>query len=98
MKQTIRENEFVHAIVGDDYNNMSYEGALALFEYIEDYEDQTGEETELDVVAIRCEWTEYANFDEALEEYNDIRTGAELRDHTIVIDIPNTDRVIIQEF
>tara|TARA_B110000285_G_scaffold133127_1_gene149357 strand:+ start:552 stop:785 length:234 start_codon:yes stop_codon:yes gene_type:complete len=77
---------------------MSYEGALALFEYIEEYEDQTGEETELDVVAIRCEWTEYANFDAALEEYNDIRTGTELRDHTIVIDIPDTDRVIIQEF
>ena len=98
MKRTITVDQFVDAIVGDDYNNMSYDGALALFEYIEDYEDQTGQETELDVVAIRCEWTEYANFDEALEEYNDIRTGAELRDHTIVIDIPNTDRVIIQEF
>ena len=98
MKQTITANQFVDEIVGDDYNNISYEGAQALFEYIEEYEDSIGEETELDVVAIRCEWTEYANFDEALEEYNDIRTGAELRDHTIVIDIPNTDRVIIQEF
>jgi hypothetical protein len=98
MKQTITEYQFVDAIEEDTGNNISFDGARALFEYIEDYEDQTGEETELDVVAIRCEWTEYANFDEALEEYNDIRTGAELRDHTIVIDIPNTDRVIIQEF
>ena len=97
MKQTIRENEFVHAILGDDYNNMSYEGALALFEYIEEYEDQTGEETELDVVAIRCEWTEYENIEEVSKDY-DIDNLDDLRDNTSVIEVPNSDRLIIQEF
>ena len=97
MKQTIRENEFVHAIVGDDYNNMSYEGALALFEYIEDYEDQTGEETELDVVAIRCEWTEYENIEEVSKDY-DIDNLDDLRDNTSVIEVPNSNRLIVQEF
>ena len=97
MKQTIRENEFVHAIVGDDYNNMSYEGALALFEYIEEYEDQTGEETELDVVAIRCEWTEYENIEEVSKDY-DIDNLDDLRDNTSVIEVPNSNRLIVQEF
>ena len=97
MKQTIRENEFVHAIVGDEYNNMSYEGALALFEYIEDYEDQTGEETELDVVAIRCEWTEYENIEEVSKDY-DIDNLDDLRDNTSVIEVPKSDRLIVQEY
>jgi hypothetical protein len=97
MKQTIRENEFVHAIVGDDYNNMSYEGALALFEYIEEYEDQTGEETELDVVAIRCEWTEYENIEEVSKDY-DIDNLDDLRDNTSVIEVPKSDRLIVQEY
>ena len=97
MKQTIRENEFVHAIVGDEYNNMSYEGALALFEYIEEYEDQTGEETELDVVAIRCEWTEYENIEEVSKDY-DIDNLDDLRDNTSVIEVPKSDRLIVQEY
>jgi hypothetical protein len=97
MKQTIRENEFVHAILGDDYNNMSYEGALALFEYIEEYEDQTGEETELDVVAIRCEWTEYENIEEVSKDY-DIDNLDDLRDNTSVIEVPNSDKLIVQEY
>ena len=97
MKQTIRENEFVHAIVGDDYNNMSYEGALALFEYLEEYEDQTGEETELDVVAIRCEWTEYENIEEVSKDY-DIDNLDDLRDNTSVIEVPKSDKLIVQAY
>ena len=97
MKQTIRENEFVHAILGDDYNNMSYDGARALFEYIEEYEDQTGEDTELDVVAIRCEWTEYENIEEVSKDY-DIDNLDDLRDNTSVIEVPNSDKLIVQEY
>lgn len=36
----------------------SYEGAKALFEYLEQYEEDTGEELELDVIALCCEYTE----------------------------------------
>tara|TARA_R110000787_G_scaffold226130_1_gene333923 strand:+ start:175 stop:468 length:294 start_codon:yes stop_codon:yes gene_type:complete len=97
MKQTITENQFVDAIIGDDYNNMSYEGAQALFEYIEEYEDQTGEETELDVVAIRCEWTEYENIEEVSKDY-DIDNLDDLRDNTSVIEVPKSDRLIVQEY
>ena len=98
MKQTITENQFVDAIIGDDYNNMSYEGAQALFEYIEEYEDQTGEETEFDVVALRCEWTEYENIEEVSRDYEDIKSLDDLRDNTSVIEVPNSDSLIVQEF
>lgn len=97
MKQTITENQFVDAIVGDDYNNISYEGAQALFEYIEEYEDSIGEETELDAVAIRCEWTEYENIEEVSRDY-DIDNLDDLRDNTSVIEVPKSDRLIVQEY
>lgn len=39
-------------------DNFSYEGSKALFEYLEKYEEDTGEELELDVIALCCEYTE----------------------------------------
>ena len=39
MKQSITESYFVDQIVGDEYNNMTYEGAKALFEYFEQLEE-----------------------------------------------------------
>ena len=98
MKQTIRENEFVHAIVSDDYNDISYDGAIALFEYLEELEDSTGEEIEFDSVAIRCEWAEYENLEAVLSDYDNIKTLEELQDNTTVILIEDSDRLIIQQF
>tara|TARA_R110000823_G_scaffold151271_1_gene282122 strand:+ start:442 stop:723 length:282 start_codon:yes stop_codon:yes gene_type:complete len=48
-------------------NNFSYDGLKALFEYLEDYEEDTGEEIELDVIALCCDYAEY----DSLNEYND---------------------------
>ena len=70
MKQNVSSSQFVDAIVGDDYNDMSYEGANALFEYLEELEDSIGEEIEFDAVAIRCEWAEYENLDAVLSDYD----------------------------
>jgi hypothetical protein len=39
----------------------SYEGTKALFEYFEQYEQDTGEQMEFDPVAIRCDFDEYEN-------------------------------------
>tara|TARA_R110000764_G_scaffold118988_1_gene206516 strand:- start:233 stop:529 length:297 start_codon:yes stop_codon:yes gene_type:complete len=98
MKQTIRENEFVHAIVSDAYNDISYDGAIALFEYLEELEDSTGEEIEFDSVAIRCEWAEYNNLEAVLSDYDNIKTLEDLQDNTTVILIEDSDRLIIQQF
>ena len=102
MKQTITESQFIDAIVGDEYNSMSYEGAKALFQYLEDLESDTMngnfEEQEFDRVAIRCEFSEYENLDEVLSEYDNIKSLSDLYDHTTVIEVPNSDRLIIQQF
>jgi len=49
-------------------NNFSYEGRNALFEMLEQYEEDCGTEIELDVVALCCEFSEY---DSALDCIND---------------------------
>ena len=98
MKQNVSSFQFVDAIVGDDYNNMSYAGANALFEYLEELEDSTGEELEFDSVAIRCEWAEYENLEAVLSEYDNIKTLEELQDNTTVILIEDSDRLIIWQF
>ena len=98
MKQNISSSQFVNEIVGDGYSDISYEGANALFEYLEELEDSTGEELEFDSVAIRCEWAEYENLDAVLSDYDNIKTLEELQDNTTVILIEDSDRLIIQQF
>ena len=59
MKTTVSRYDFERAFA--DYNrkeNFTYEGLGLLFDYFEEYEEITGEEIELDVIAICCEYAE----------------------------------------
>lgn len=59
MKTTLTRYDFERAFTDfDRKENFSYEGLKALFDYLEDYEEQTGEEIELDVIALCCDYTE----------------------------------------
>lgn len=59
MKQTVNFNSFVDAFNNAGrQDNFSYEALQAMFEYITDYEQDSGEEIELDVIAICCDWSE----------------------------------------
>jgi len=58
MKQTIGLSQFQDAFNAIRPNNFSYEGLEQLFNYFESYEDDTGEQIELDVIAICCEYQE----------------------------------------
>ena len=98
MKDTITIWQFRDAMVNDRFG-FSYEGATALFDYLTEYEGDTGEELDFDPIAFSCEWTEYENLEEALNDYSDdYKTIDDLSDTTQVIEIPNTKRLIIQEF
>ena len=106
MKQTINEYQFADAFIrmnrGD---NFSREGLRALYEYLTDIEEDTGEEIELDVIAICCEFGEFT-LSELQVEYGD-HNGEEwsslseaidwLQDRTTVIETDD-DSVIIQLF
>lgn len=50
-------------------NTFSYEGKKALFDYLEEYEESTGEKLECDIVAFCCEYTEYDSAYEAMQQY-----------------------------
>ena len=53
----------------DRANQFSREGLETLFDYLEAYEDGTGEEIELDVIALCCDYTE-STFAEVARDYN----------------------------
>ena len=109
MKQTVSASDFIDAFSAHNrQEQFSYDGLHALFEYLEELESDTGTEMELDVVAICCDFSEYASAKEAAEEHGweaDADTDEEeneeaaiysLRDRTQVI--PHGSGVIISAF
>jgi len=58
MYQNVNFTDFHNAFKQLRPNNFSFEGLQALFEYCEDYERDSGEPQELDVIALCCDVTE----------------------------------------
>ena len=106
MKEYVSEHTFRDRFMrSDNYkNNFSYEGLHALFEYLEDYEDDTGEEIEFDMIGICCDYSEYDSLEAFAHDYSDNKhtwlrvTMDRIREETEVIEIPDTERFIIREF
>jgi hypothetical protein len=108
MKQTMTTSQIADALRADDNADWSYAGARALAEYLEQYEEDTGEDMEFDRVAIRCEFSEYANATEAAGNYDfepdedadeDEAEAAALKflnDRTMVIEF--SGGIIIQDY
>tara|TARA_A100001515_G_scaffold63613_1_gene50399 strand:+ start:33 stop:320 length:288 start_codon:yes stop_codon:yes gene_type:complete len=95
MKKLVYEYEFVDALMSDEYASFSREGAIALYNFIEEAYD---ENYEFDSVAIRCTYSEYDSLKECLNNYDNINTLEELVEHTAVIPIPNSNKLIIEDF
>ena len=58
-----------------DSNCWTRNGAFALAQHLQEWEEDTGEQMEYDAVAIRCDWSEYPT---AVEAHNDITRGHDL--------------------
>jgi hypothetical protein len=59
MKQTINFTTFANTFQNSSRKDQfSYEALELIFDYIEEYESETGEEIEFDMIAICCEWRE----------------------------------------
>lgn len=69
MKETLTTGNAASRLYEDGNAGWSYAGARALVEYLEELEDEIGE-IEFDVVALRCEYTEYGSAEEAVEACN----------------------------
>lgn len=58
MKQTVNFSAFVDAFRAyNRYDQFGYTALQILFDYLEDYEDSTGEEIESDVIALCCDYS-----------------------------------------
>ena len=97
MKTSVSFSQFCDAFRNADRNeNFSYDGKRALFDYLEQYEDECGTEVELDVIALCCEYSE-DDVDTIVGSYNIDVSEAEddeekesiveeyLQDHTMVV-------------
>jgi hypothetical protein len=70
MKQTVNKYDFTEAFrQAGRQDQFSYTGLCALFDYLEEYEEAAGTELELDVIALCCDYSEYATATEAAKEY-----------------------------
>jgi hypothetical protein len=57
MKQSITFSAFCDAFRAHDrYDSFGYDGLRVIFDYFESYEEETGEDIELDVIAICCDY------------------------------------------
>lgn len=70
----------------------------ALYDYLCEYEDSTGERLELDVIAICCDWSEYDDLQDVQADWSDIESLEDLNDRTTVIQVPDTRRLIVESF
>jgi hypothetical protein len=80
-------------------NQFTYEALGELFDYYTSIEDDTEVSTELDVIGICCDWTEYAE-DGLIEEYGNKPldyTLDLLRDQTTVIKL-DSGNYLVQSF
>lgn len=93
MKITVDINMFREQFrLYDRYDTFSYMGYEVLFDFLEEC---CGEEWELDVIAICCDWAE-DSLDNILEEYN-LESLEELEEQTIVLHVQG-DMYIYQSF
>jgi hypothetical protein len=96
--EIICENGFMDAFRDSSYkDNFSHEALCALFDYYENW----GDDIELDVVAIACDWNELT-IDEIISEYDveEDATAEELLDYlndqTYAIQL--SDSIVFQVF
>ena len=113
MKITVTESMFCEQFKRLRPENFTNAALEALFAYYEEIEQGSGEEMELDVVAICCDWTEYDSALEAAESYGfkakdagederaDMNERAALEfltDETTVLELGEGDGVVVLNY
>ena len=99
MKETIDIYTFKRWFEVNRPNNFSYTGLNELFDYLEEYEESTGEQIEFDPIALCCEYTEYDDLAEFHQNYDSETYPDEdsIMDCTTLIKVGGTS-FIIQNF
>ena len=66
-------------------DSFSHEGFKALYDYLEEFSECTGEDFKVDVIALCCDFTEYESWEEIYNDYsysynNESKTFEELEE------------------
>tara|TARA_R100000278_G_C5424266_1_gene147750 strand:+ start:301 stop:636 length:336 start_codon:yes stop_codon:yes gene_type:complete len=87
MIMTLTEHDFIELTnkYSQHKDNFSYAGKKALFEYLQEYEQDTDEQIEFDYIALCCEYTEYETEQDLLQAYQSSSLD-NLRDNTEIIE------------
>lgn len=100
MKITLSTSEIVQQLMDVNAMGKCYSLCYTMAEWLQEFEEDTGQEMELDPIAIRCEFSPYTL--EELQEMYTIPDDSDplewLLDRTIVIETDIEDTYIIQEF
>jgi hypothetical protein len=99
MFKTISQSDFCESFkTMGRKNNFSRAGLEALFDYLENIEEETGEKIELDVICLCCEYSEYDNIEEFQDYYGKDRyeTMSDIENATTVIKIDGDSFIALQ--
>jgi hypothetical protein len=105
MKQNVTFYDFTDNFQAISPDSFSYDGLKALYDWLEQLEEDTGEEIELDVITLCYNFSEYTleelqteYGDYAGEQWEDINEAVRwFDDRTVVLPIDD-DTVIVQAF
>lgn len=100
MKQSVTFNDFCDAFRAyKRYDSFGYDGLRVIFDYLESYEQDTGEEIELDVIAICCDYTS-EHYKDIADNYKIDLTDADGdadEEKQIVLDYLNDNTMVLGE-
>ena len=97
MIETITKHKFTDTMT-KPYNGFNYDGANALFSYLEELEESSDTVIEFDPIAIRCNYVEYNDLAELNKDFEDDYTMETLAEATTVIEVDGTSSLIIEAF
>ena len=97
MIETITKHKFTDTMT-KPYNGFNYDGANALFSYLEELEESSDTVIEFDPIAIRCNYVEYNDLAELNKDFEDDYTMETLAEATTVIEVDGTSILIIKAF
>jgi len=96
MKTTVNEFAFLEAFRAyDRFDQFGATALRSLFAYLEDLESDTGEEIELDVIALCCDYSVDTVEDIAANYSIEVDEGEDLRD--AVLDYLNDNTTVIDD-
>ena len=94
---TVTSNDFHDAFNAMRPDQFSCIALEAMFDFFEEYSEDSIYPLELDVIGICCDWVEYNDLYDLVQDYPNIESLEDLHDHTMVIELPN-EGLVIQQF